>query len=75
MYHDRTAWRLRFFVGKKYGCSKGYPQRNAAHVGSFSLSARPRTQHDCHHDRKVKPEAATAVIKLLMMSENVARNM
>jgi hypothetical protein len=30
-------------------------------------SARPRTQHDCHHDTKVKPEAATAVIELLMM--------
>ena len=29
--------------------------------------ARPRTQHDCHHDTKVKPEAATAVIELLMM--------
>jgi hypothetical protein len=29
--------------------------------------ARPRTQHDCHHDTKVKPEAATAVIQLLMM--------
>jgi hypothetical protein len=28
---------------------------------------RPRTQHDYHHDTKVKPEAATAVIKLLMM--------
>jgi len=26
-----------------------------------------RTQHDCHHDTKVKPEAATAVIELLMM--------
>ena len=25
-------------------------------------SARPRTQHDCHYDTKVKPEAATAVI-------------
>jgi len=30
-------------------------------------SARPRTLHDCHHDTKVKPEAATAVIELLMM--------
>jgi hypothetical protein len=30
-------------------------------------SARPRTQHDYHHDMKVKPEAATAVIELLMM--------
>jgi hypothetical protein len=28
---------------------------------------RPQTQHDCHHDMKVKPEAATAVIELLMM--------
>ena len=24
-------------------------------------------QHDCHHDTKVKPEAATSVIELLMM--------
>jgi len=30
-------------------------------------NARPQTQHDCHHDMKVKPEAATAVIELLMM--------
>jgi hypothetical protein len=29
--------------------------------------ARLRTQHDCHHDTKVKPEAATAIIELLMM--------
>jgi hypothetical protein len=28
---------------------------------------RPRTQHNCHHDTKVKPEAATEVIELLMM--------
>jgi hypothetical protein len=28
---------------------------------------RPQTQHDCHHDTKVKPEAATAFIELLMM--------
>jgi hypothetical protein len=31
------------------------------------LPARPWTQHDCHHDTKVKPEVATAVIELLMM--------
>jgi hypothetical protein len=36
MYHDRTAWCFAFFVGKKYG-SKGYPQRNAAHMGSIYL--------------------------------------
>jgi hypothetical protein len=29
--------------------------------------ARPRTRHDCHHNTKVKPEAATAVIELLMI--------
>ena len=29
--------------------------------------ARPRTQHDYHHDTKAKPEAATAVIELLIM--------
>ena len=29
--------------------------------------ARPQTHHGCHHDTKVKPEAATAVIELLMM--------
>ena len=34
--------------------------------------ARPRTQHDCHHDTKVKPEAATAVIELLMMGGKMA---
>jgi hypothetical protein len=37
-----------------------------------SWSGRPtqsRTQHYCHHDMKVKPEASTAVIELLMMGE------
>ena len=29
--------------------------------------AGPRTKHGCHHDTKVKPEAATAIIELLMM--------
>ena len=32
-----------------------------------AVAARPRTQHDYHHDTKVKPEAATAVTELLMM--------
>jgi hypothetical protein len=39
MYHDRTTWRCAFFEGKKYGCSKGYPQKNAAHMGSISLAS------------------------------------
>jgi hypothetical protein len=36
-------------------------------VGPAGRPARPRTQHDCQHDTKVIPEAATAVIELLMM--------
>jgi hypothetical protein len=36
--------------------------------GLAGRPARPRTQHGCHHDTKVKPEVATAVIELLMMS-------
>jgi hypothetical protein len=35
--------------------------------GRVERPARPRTQHDFHHDTSVKPEAATAVIALLMM--------
>jgi hypothetical protein len=31
------------------------------------VMARPRTRHVYHHDTKVKPEAATAIIELLMM--------
>jgi len=33
----------------------------------LSQPARPRTQHGYHHDTKVKPEAATSVVELLMM--------
>jgi hypothetical protein len=36
-------------------------------VGPAGRPARPRTQHDYHHDTKVKLEAATAVIEFLMM--------
>jgi hypothetical protein len=32
-----------------------------------SWLGQPQTQHGYHHDKKVKPEAATAVIELLMM--------
>jgi hypothetical protein len=35
--------------------------------GRVGRRARPRTQHDSLHDTKVKPEADTAVIELLMM--------
>jgi hypothetical protein len=33
--------------------------------------AQPRTQHNYHHDTKVKQEAATAVIELLMMGRKM----
>jgi hypothetical protein len=36
-------------------------------VGPTGRLDRPWTQHGYHHDTKVKPEAATAVIELLMM--------
>jgi hypothetical protein len=35
--------------------------------GRAGQPARPRTQRVYHHDAKLKPEAATAVIELLMM--------
>jgi len=35
--------------------------------GPAGRPARPRTHHGYHHDTKVKPEAATAVIEHLMM--------
>jgi hypothetical protein len=42
-------------------------QLNMKHVELSGRPDRPRTQHDCHHDTKVKPEVATAVIELLKM--------
>jgi hypothetical protein len=36
-------------------------------VGPAGRAARPRTEHDYHHDTKVQLEAATAVIELLIM--------
>jgi hypothetical protein len=33
----------------------------------FVVGSAGRTQHGCHHDTKVKLEAATAVVELLMM--------
>jgi hypothetical protein len=41
--------------------------RGDSHAVFAGRPARPRTQHDCHNDMKVKAEAATAVIELLMM--------
>jgi hypothetical protein len=53
-YSDRLWFYLRIVVTVVLCSLSGRP-------------ARPRTQHDCHHDTKVKPGAATAVTELLMM--------
>jgi hypothetical protein len=42
------------------------------HEGRAGRSARTRTQHDCHYETKVKPDAATAVIELMMMGGKTA---
>jgi hypothetical protein len=39
---------VRFFVGKKYG-SKGYPQRNAAHMGSSNRARLEETTYPTPH--------------------------
>jgi hypothetical protein len=44
-----------------------YPDVCLQHNSRPAGPTRPRTQHDYHHDTKVKPEAATAVIEILMM--------
>jgi len=44
----------------------GLPQGRGG-SSAVGRMARPRTQHDYHHEMKVKPKAATAVIELLMM--------
>jgi hypothetical protein len=36
-------------------------------VGPAGWPAQPQTQHDSHHDTKIKPEAVTAVTELLMI--------
>jgi hypothetical protein len=60
---SETNWRrLGLFERKVFRCIFGAKQEI-----EIWRPTRPQTQHDCHHDTKVKPEAATAVIELLMM--------
>ena len=62
-HHELTDWQWQPLVWPSY---RG-DSRAVFVVGPAGRPARPRTQHGCHHDTKVKPEAATAVIELLMM--------
>jgi hypothetical protein len=48
-------------------CFGRFPAHHQVLCSWSGWPARPRTQQDCHHDTKVKAEAATAVIELLMM--------
>jgi hypothetical protein len=64
MYHDRTVWRA-FFVGKKYGCSKGYPQRNAASIFFAHKKTHNATlfyRGTCIQERRHLVTAATSVV-------------
>ena len=63
--YQYDIWYMSLCTDDRLVCRFG---RNCRSVQTCT-PARPRTQHDCHHDTKVKPEAATAVIELLMMGE------
>jgi hypothetical protein len=68
---------LKYFrksVEKIQGSSKSDNNNNgkfnvckSLHHRAIQINHRPRTHHDCHHDKKVKPETASAVTELLMM--------
>ena len=61
---ETSTWQHTTLTTYRHPC----PQPNSnPPIPASEGPARPRTQHDCHHDTKVKPEAATAVIELLMM--------
>jgi hypothetical protein len=61
MHHDRTAWLCAFFVGKKYGCSKGYPQRNSVHMGSISLWISFTASIFFAHKKRTRPSCSIVV--------------
>jgi hypothetical protein len=55
-----------YFPHPYFEVSKAFNSILSKVVGPADRPARPWTQHDYHHDTKVKPEAATAVIELLI---------
>jgi hypothetical protein len=57
------TWNKNFSVYYPYVCL----QLNMFRVRVRARAGRPDHEHDYHHDTKVKPEAATAVIELLMV--------
>jgi len=69
VYKSTCLWRFPAHHQELNDCSGSlwFYLRIVVVVVSCSWPARPRKQHGCHHDTKVKPEAATAVIEFLMM--------
>ena len=66
MMHGRTN--LKFVNSKQAGEIYSYTNiKRKLHKTIAAIWFNNKTQHDCHHDTKVKPEAATAVTELLMM--------
>jgi hypothetical protein len=63
MYYSHFTYRACLNLNVKFKVCKSMYHRTI----QINRPARPRTQHDYHHDTKEKPEGATAVIELLMM--------
>jgi hypothetical protein len=75
IYSSTCFWRFPAHHQELNGCSGSFwfYLRIVVTVVPCSWSGRPADrqfseQHDCHHNTKVKPEAAIAVIELLMMN-------
>jgi hypothetical protein len=66
-YRGKVGTNLGVSVGGVLICLCFHVVADVSIASMANWPARPRTQHDYHHDTKVKPEAATAVIELLMM--------
>jgi hypothetical protein len=71
---------LRVFCGEKYGCSKGYPQRNAAHMGSVSLwiyfvsiffAHKKRTTSHCSNVVQIPDAACWIYIGILLEARHI----
>jgi hypothetical protein len=62
-FFSLLSWRL--FTAQYV--SGVFPPIIRSSVVLCSWSGRPRTQHDYHHNTKVKPEAETADMEIMMM--------
>jgi hypothetical protein len=65
-FSSLLSWRL-FTAQHVSGVSPPIIRSSMTAVAVAGRQARPRTQYGYHNDTKIKPEATTAVIELLMM--------